>query len=263
MAFRSALNVLGLPFWLSRRLLAAGRRALSAACRRSALSCSALKRKGWGVDRVFDQPCSGAAQGGRPRFTRLLQHGRLEIYLVTMFAGPRAGPRDAAPVVGRPGRAWRFAELTPYEWGALGLVVVGVVCVVAARSRLFAIVALGIQGLALALIFIVFGAPDLGFTQLLIEVLSVVIVALVMTRLHLSVRDPRPFEDWLRDGALALICGGGLAALLVRVVQFPLRRPARPNSSRASQRRSPTATTSSTSSWSTSAASTRWAKSRS
>ena len=54
------------------------------------------------------------------------------------------------------------------------------------RTRLGAIIALGIQGLALALLFLFFGAPDLGFTQLLVEVLSVVILALVMARLQLS-----------------------------------------------------------------------------
>jgi len=90
---------------------------------------------------------------------------------------------------------------------------------VVAPTRLGAVLALGIQGLALALIFILFGAPDLGFTQLLIEVLSVVILALVMTRLRLGVRDPRPFEDWLRDGFLALVCGASVAFLLLRVVQ--------------------------------------------
>jgi multicomponent Na+:H+ antiporter subunit A len=52
-----------------------------------------------------------------------------------------------------------------------------------------------------------------------IEVLSVVILALVMTRLNLGVRDPRPLEDWLRVGSLALICGGALAVILLRVVE--------------------------------------------
>ena len=66
-----------------------------------------------------------------------------------------------------------------------------------------------------------FGAPDLGLTQLLVEVLSVVVLAVVMTRLHLSARDPRPLEDWLRDGTLALICGVAVALLLTRVLQGP------------------------------------------
>jgi len=57
---------------------------------------------------------------------------------------------------------------------------------------------------------------------LLIEVLAMVILALVMTRLRLSTRDPRPLEDWLRDGALALICGAGATLLLLRVLEGDL-----------------------------------------
>jgi multicomponent Na+:H+ antiporter subunit A len=107
----------------------------------------------------------------------------------------------------------------PLEWGVAALAIAGLAGTVLAPTRLGAVLALGIQGLALALVFILFGAPDLGFTQLLIEVLSVVILALVMARLRLSVRDPRPLEDWLRDGFLAAVCGVSIALLLMRVLQ--------------------------------------------
>jgi multicomponent Na+:H+ antiporter subunit A len=48
-------------------------------------------------------------------------------------------------------------------------------------DRLTAIVSLGIQGFAVAVIFLLFGAADLSFTQFMVETLSVVILALVMT----------------------------------------------------------------------------------
>ena len=41
----------------------------------------------------------------------------------------------------------------------------------ARRSRLTAIVSLGIQGFAVALLFMLLGAPDLSFTQFMIETL--------------------------------------------------------------------------------------------
>ena len=216
----TTINFIALPFWLSvlSWVLAA---VLYWRLERVRALIHRLTRPGWGVDRIFDTLLWSLLRVGGA-LIRILQHGRLEIYLVTLFAALALvllvplWPWSALPASG----ASPFAP-TPYEWGALALTVVGAVCVVAARSRLFAIVALGIQGLGVALVFVVFGAPDLGFTQLLIEVLSVVIVALVMTRLHLSARDPRPLEDWLRDGTLALICGGGLSALLIRVVQLP------------------------------------------
>jgi multicomponent Na+:H+ antiporter subunit A len=91
--------------------------------------------------------------------------------------------------------------------------------VVFAPTRLGAIVALGVQGLAVALIFMLFGAPDLAFTQLMVETLSVVILALVMTRLRLSTHDPRPYEDLARDGILALLIGIAMSLLLLRVLE--------------------------------------------
>jgi multicomponent Na+:H+ antiporter subunit A len=176
------------------------------------------RRFTWSFDRGFDAIVLSLVRlaGG---WTRLVHHGRLELYLVIVFAAlalsialPMA-LLDAGP-------GWpAFQMLTWYEWGGVALMAVGVVAVVMAPTRLTAIVALGVQGLALALLFLFFGAPDLGFTQLLVEVLSVVVLALVMTRLHLSTRDTRPLEDWLRDGTLALICGGAVTLLLMRILQ--------------------------------------------
>src|SRR5690606_12302022 len=112
-----------------------------------------------------------------------------------------------------------MVNLTFYEWAVMALGVAGVATVVIARTRLFAILALGVQGLAVALVFLLFGAPDLSFTQLMVEILSVVILALVMTRLRLDHQDPRELEDLLRDGGLAVVCGLGFTVLLFAVLQ--------------------------------------------
>ncbi len=98
----------------------------------------------------------------------------------------------------------------------------GLLAVVFGRTRLVAIVSLGVQGFAVALIFLLLGAPDLGFTQFMVETLSVVILALVMTKLHLDQRDNRVFEEVIRDGGLALVCGIGLTMLLLAVLQTDL-----------------------------------------
>lgn len=174
------------------------------------------RRSAWSFDRGFDQVVFGLIRAAAV-WTRTLHHGRLELYLVMLFAAVALTvvlPLLAPGVVVFP--ALELPRL--HEWAVVALAVVGIVAVVLAPTRLGAIVALGIQGLALALLFLLFGAPDLGFTQLLVEILSVVVLALVMTRLHLNARDPRPLEDWLRDGALAVICGVALALLLMRVV---------------------------------------------
>src|SRR5690606_25179115 len=127
--------------------------------------------------------------------TRLLHHGRLEIYLVTVFVGlalaliaPLAalnGYDVLLPTaeLGNWAAKLRWPELQPYEWGVIAMALIGLGAVLMATNRLVAILALGVQGTAVALIFLLFGAPDLAFTQFMVEVLSVVILALVMTRL--------------------------------------------------------------------------------
>lgn len=184
---------------------------------------------GWTADTVFDTTMFGLI-----RFagwvTRLLHHGRLELYLVTVFAMLAIALAVPLFVLGGVAAllpnaelgnwsAWlRWPELQLYEWAVIALALVGLGAILAAPNRLMAILALGVQGAAVALIFLLFGAPDLAFTQFMVEILSVVILALVMTRLRLDDKDRRPFEDLLRDGTLALVCGTGVSLLLMVVL---------------------------------------------
>jgi multicomponent Na+:H+ antiporter subunit A len=70
--------------------------------------------------------------------------------------------------------------------------VAGAVVVVLARTRLFAVAALGVVGYGVAVVFLLFGGPDLAITQFAIETLSVLLFALVLRRLpELRVLSPR------------------------------------------------------------------------
>ena len=115
--------------------------------------------------------------------------------------------------------AW--PDLLLHEWAVLAIAVIGLGTVLRANNRLTAIVSLGIQGFAVALLFMLLGAPDLSFTQFMIETLSVVILALVMTRLRLSPTDRRPPLARLVDGVIAAAAGAGFGLLLLKVTQLP------------------------------------------
>lgn len=158
------------------------------------------------------------------RVTRLLHHGRLERYLVVVFV--MMAVALLVPILAMGGLAAidipMRARLMPHEWGVLAFAAIGLVAVLLARTRLVAILALGVQGAAVALIFLLFAAPDLAFTQLMVEILSVIILTLVMTRLRLDEVDPRPLEDWTRDGLLALVCGGAVSLALILVLSGTL-----------------------------------------
>jgi multicomponent Na+:H+ antiporter subunit A len=195
---------------------------LSAARIRAAL-VRLLQAIGWGPDRGFDQAVAGLV-GLAGAVTAILQHGHLRGYvkltvLVTAVAllVPLVAFDELPAAVAVP-------PLTLYEWAILALGVFGLIAVLAARTRLTAIVSLGIQGFAVAVLFLLFGAPDLSFTQFMVETLSVVILALVMTRLSLAERDHRPRGEILVDGGIALAAGLGFALTLLAVVQVPFDR---------------------------------------
>ncbi len=174
-------------------------------------------RLAWNLDKGFDGAMFGLI-GLAGRVTRLWHHGRLEVYLFVVFIMLAAALLGPLLAINGLAIALPTAGLTFYEWGVLALALAGVVAVLLARSRLIAVVSLGVQGLAVAMIYLLFGAPDLAFTQLMVEILSVVILALVMTRLDLEKRDTRELEDLMRDGIVALACGAGATLLLLAVL---------------------------------------------
>ncbi|KQW31206.1 cation:proton antiporter [Rhizobium sp. Root274] len=176
---------------------------------------------GFSPDRGFDHFVAGLVALS-VRVTRVIHNGRLEVYITTTFilvalvllVTPVVyGELPAVP-------AWP-SDLGLAEAAFLAIAVIGVAAVLSARDRLTAIVCLGIQGFALAVLFLLFGAPDLSFTQFMVETLSVVILALVMTRLRLSLTDHRPLIARLLDGAAAIACGIGFALLLIRATSAP------------------------------------------
>lgn len=212
---------LGLPLLLSLLTIALGVAAYRMLDRARALMASLLDVIGTGPDRGFDHAVSGLVKIAI-RVTRFIQPGRLEIYVTATFIA-------VAAVLIVP--LWLYGEMPAmpswprgvplYEWAILLLAVLGLGAVVVARDRLTAIVSLGIQGFSVAIIFLLYGAPDLAFTQFMVETLSVVILALVMTRLRLSPTDRRPRPQRLFDGIVALACGAGLTLLLMKATQVP------------------------------------------
>ncbi|QPC87177.1 putative monovalent cation/H+ antiporter subunit A [Mesorhizobium sp. NBSH29] len=179
-----------------------------------------LKTIGWGPDLGFDQAMRGLIRVARV-ITSIVHNGRLDIYLTVTFIAVAVAllvPMviyDELPVMPA------FPNLAFYEWGVLAIAMIGLGAVVYANDRLTAIVSLGIQGFAVALLFMLMGAPDLSFTQFMVETLSVVILALVMTRLKLTPSDRRPTGQKALDISIAVACGTGFGLLLLNVTQLP------------------------------------------
>ncbi|MBO6757761.1 MAG: putative monovalent cation/H+ antiporter subunit A [Roseibium sp.] len=178
---------------------------------------------GWGPDKGFDQFVA-AIVSGSTAFTRVVQNGKMQTYMILTFLATAV----AVLAPGYLADAWpampRWPDYAFYEWGIFLIAVLGLIAVLIAKTRLTAIVSLGIQGFAVAVIFMLFGAPDLAFTQLMVETLSVVILALVMTRLNLMPRDHRSTGAAITTGAISFAVGLGLTLTLIAITQQPFDR---------------------------------------
>lgn len=179
-----------------------------------------LRVLGPGPDRGFDGFISGLVRLSHV-VSRVLQPGRLEIYVTVTFVCLAATLLIPLVIHGELPAIPAWPNLQWHEATIFLIAIIGLAAVVLARDRLTAIVSLGIQGFAVAVIFLLFGAPDLSFTQFMVETLSVVILAMVMTRLRLSPSDRRPPLKMVAHAVLAIACGTGFGLLLLKATQAP------------------------------------------
>jgi multicomponent Na+:H+ antiporter subunit A len=170
-----------------------------------------LRLAAWGPARAYQAVMAGIVAVAKAQ-TRVLQNGVLGRYLLvtigtTVGLGGYALATRVGPVP---------IHLEPVGLGEAAValtLVAGAVAVVRAQSLLFAVAALGVVGYGVAVVFLLFGGPDLALTQFAIETLSVLLFALVLRRLpRLRVLSPR--SERIRDGVVA-VAGGVFVTLLV------------------------------------------------
>lgn len=214
----SLLPHVGLPLLLSLVTVGLGIVVYRSMDRLRDRTADLLASIGWGPDHGFDQMMRGLIRLAE-RVTSFVHSGRLDYYMGVTFAAVALTLLVPMWLAGEWPVMPSWPDLKFYEWAVILIAVAGLAAVVGSANRLTAIVALGIQGFAVALLFMLMGAPDLSFTQFMVETLSVVILALVMTRLRLTPSDHRPTGERLIDGTIAISCGLGLGLLLMRVTQ--------------------------------------------
>ncbi|NJP64856.1 DUF4040 family protein [Streptomyces spiramenti] len=123
----------------------------------------------------------------------------------------------AVPLTVIAGGGLLAAGLTVGSWSADGgaavadigltlLIVVGVAAAIASRTRLGAVIAAGIVGFTVALWYYSLGAADVALTQLLVEILTVVVMVLVLRRLPATFRR-RSARGRLTGGVVAVAAG--------------------------------------------------------
>ncbi|MCB0160969.1 MAG: DUF4040 domain-containing protein, partial [Caldilineaceae bacterium] len=115
---------------------------------------------------------------------------------------------------------WAAAPLLPEAITAV-LAVVAAFTTLRARTRLGAIISLGVVGVTVTLLFIFYSAPDLALTQLLIEVLSLVLLVLVFFRVKPDLLPPMPRLRNMRTILISMAMGfvGFILVVLSDAVQ--------------------------------------------
>ncbi|MBB4131369.1 monovalent cation/H+ antiporter subunit A [Xanthomonas sp. 3075] len=89
------------------------------------------------------------------------------------------------------------------------------------KQRLLAVLVLGGTGLAVSMTFVFLSAPDLALTQLLVEMVTLVLMLLAMNYLpERSLPEPARLRK-MRDATIAVIGGAGLAALTYTLMTQP------------------------------------------
>ncbi len=154
--------------------------------------------------------------------TRFLQNGSLPRYLVTVVLA----------AIGLIGYTFlKGVELGGilswttgvrfYEWLIPIIIVAAAIAAVRARSRMAAVAALGVVGFGVAMIYILFGAPDLAMTQFAIETLTVIIFVLVLYRLPRFAQYTGQVTRF-RDALIAITVGVMMSLLVLVVTANPL-----------------------------------------
>ncbi|TAA26627.1 monovalent cation/H+ antiporter subunit A [Pseudoxanthomonas winnipegensis] len=89
------------------------------------------------------------------------------------------------------------------------------------RQRLLAVIVLGASGLMISLVFVLLSAPDLALTQLLVEMVTLVLMMLALNYLpETSPPEPARWRKW-RDALIACVAGVGLAVLAYAMMTRP------------------------------------------
>lgn len=148
--------------------------------------------------------------------TGLFQRGSLPYTLGTMFVVlialtvPVALQLGALPT----NLVWFFH---PAEALVLVIAALGAIGAARSRRRLRAVFLVTVTGFVVAVLFLMWGAPDIATTQVLVETLLTVVIVLVLRRLPLYFSSrPLKSDRWVRwaiaIGTAAVLCGIALVA---------------------------------------------------
>lgn len=142
---------------------------------------------------------------GAPRITGVIQNGSLPTYLGVILLATLLTPMASLGTLLDDVSGLRWAE-NAEQAAVVALMIALCFGIVFVSRRFAAVLMLGGVGYAIAIMFVIQGAPDLALTQFLIETLALVIFFLVLRRLPRHFRHLRwPLGQNVRRGVAVLV----------------------------------------------------------
>lgn len=181
----------------------------------------------FGPDNLYQLGLKGLIVGAT-KLTATIQNGYLRSYIATIVTTLiillvlslwKQGP---ALELGY--RLEQFQNVRLYEIIIILMMIAGVAFLFTSRSRLTSIAIMGIIGYSTALFYILFGAPDVAATQLLIETLTVVIFVLILHKLP-AFRYLSHAEQRYKYITISVMFGAMMTYIVLLVKQYPLDSP--------------------------------------
>lgn len=165
------------------------------------------------LNRLYDSMMY-LSEVGANRLSRLYMTGYMRSYLVYMFTGIVI--LTISTFVIKDAFAFSFETAAPIRFFELIIALVliaGTITILLAKSRLTSIIALGAVGYSVALFFVIFNAPDLALTQLVIETISVALFLLAFY--HLPKLNRHENRIRFRLGNAVVAVGVGVTVTLI------------------------------------------------
>ncbi|MEK3991814.1 MULTISPECIES: Na+/H+ antiporter subunit A [Robertmurraya] len=165
------------------------------------------------LNKLYDKGLE-AIQSGSFKLTRFYMNGYIRTYLVYIFAffililGYTLYKKDAFVI-----DTANVSSIGFYELVLSLLIVVATITILFAKSRLTSIILLGAVGYTVALFFVVFRAPDLALTQLVIETVSVALFLLCFYHLPKFKKEESKIPFKLTNAIISIGVGAIVTAI--------------------------------------------------
>lgn len=175
----------------------------------------------WGPKRIYEKGFNLLLEFAK-KHTDWVQNGSLRVYIaVIMSTVVVATGYTLGKINGWDLLSTNFSHAKLYEWAVALTILVAAMVIVFTPSRIISAVASGVIGYSIALIFVLYSAPDLAITQILVETLTVILFVSVVYFLPLYKSNLKAINKWF-NALLATVFGILMTVLTLKATQVQI-----------------------------------------